>query len=281
LSTLKELFLKGRQLLKSLPRADLESKVLLLHSGGLTEQQFFSKPEMSLSQRAEKKFFRLVTKRLTQIPLAYITGEKEFWSLSFKVNPCVLIPRPETELLVETAIKLSSQATRLILDIGTGCGNVAVSIAHEISSVQIIATDISKRALKIAKMNAVRHKVANRITFVAGDLFSPVEDLEFEERFDCIISNPPYVSKDDWDRLPAEIKSHEPSKALIAGSTGLEFIQKLIRESSRYLKKKGYLIFEIGVGQTEALLKYLESGWHNVECWNDFSGIPRIISAQK
>lgn len=246
----------------------------------LSEEEFIIQPERTLSKVEERHFNRLVTRRLSGVPLAYLLGEKEFWSLSFKVSPEVLIPRPETEIIVEKVKDLSSQKKERIIDIGTGCGNIAISLAKELPQADIIASDISKKALKTARMNAFRHGLS-RIAFVKGDLFAPFKSLGLENKCDFIVSNPPYVSRKEWTSLSIEIKEHEPSEALVPGETGLEVIEKLITGAPLLLKCDGYLIFEIGKDQKWAVFPLFKGGWKSVECMNDLRGIPRVIIAQR
>jgi release factor glutamine methyltransferase len=214
------------------------------------------------------------------MPLAYIVGEKEFWSLSFSVGPGVLIPRPETELLVAKVIELSSGNEQLIVDIGTGSGNIAVSLAKELPGARILATDISPTALETARLNASRHKVAN-IDFREGDLFSPLKGLKIEKRCDFILSNPPYVPEHLWETLQDDIKLCEPEQALVAGKTGLEVIDKLVSGAPEYLKSGGFLGIEIGFHQRDEVVNMFGKGWARIHCFEDLSGIPRLIFGQK
>jgi release factor glutamine methyltransferase len=280
LSRIQDLYTHGKLLLKSLPNPSLESKLFLLKCASLSEEEFLTHPERTLSKAEEKQFNRLVTRRLSGVPLAYVLGEKEFWSLSFKVFPGVLIPRPETEIIVEKVKDLSSQKKEKIIDIGTGCGNIAVSLAKELPQADIIASDISEKALKAARMNAFCHGYF-QIAFVKGDLFAPFKSLGLENKCDFIVSNPPYVSRIEWTSLSLEIKEYEPSEALVPGETGLEVIDKLIYDAPLLLKCDGYLIFEIGKDQKMPVLSLFKRGWKGVECMNDIRGIPRTIIAQR
>jgi len=214
------------------------------------------------------------------MPLAYVIEEKEFWSIPFKVFPGVLIPRPETELLVEKVIELSSGRKELIADIGTGAGNIAVSLAKELPKAEIVATDVSQEALDAAEMNAALQKIAF-ITFVKGSLFEPLEELQLQEKCDFVVSNPPYVSENEWWSLQEEIVKHEPKMALVAGEGGLEFIEKLIEGAPTFLKPGGYLCFEIGFGQREKVLPLFGDKWDDPQCFDDPSGIPRLITARQ
>jgi len=266
--------------LKDFPNPSLEAKILLLNVASIGEEQFLSSPDLQLSRKQERDYFQLIAQRLAGFPIAYLTGTKEFWSILFRVLPGVLIPRPETELIVEKVVELSSQNQETIVDIGTGCGNIAVSIAKELPQAQIIATDISQRALKAARLNASEQKI-NHILFARGNLFSPLQKLNLKRKCDFIVSNPPYVSEKEWVELPQEIKGHEPKKALVAGDTGLEVIEKIIQDSLPFLKPKGFLVLEIGEGQRKEVNSFFNSGWSRVAYSKDLSGIPRVVAAQK
>jgi len=250
LSRIQELFLKGKSLLKEIPNPSLEAKLLLLKCAPLSEEQFHSSLDCKLSRVQERRFYKLISKRLAGFPLPYLTGTKEFWSIPFKVFPGVLIPRPETELIVEKMIGLSSQGNETVVDIGTGCGNIAVSLAKELHNVKIIATDISLKALKVARLNAFKLQIST-IIFSRGNLFSPLRRLRLERKCDFIVSNPPYVSEEEWEKLPEEIRYHEPKRALVAGERGLEVIEKLVQGAPHYLKPGGYLLIEIGYGHKD------------------------------
>lgn len=277
--TVQGLFLKGKSLLKSVPDPSLEAKLLTLKSLGISEESFYSYPERKVSKSLGLKFLRLVSKRREGIPLAYVLEEKEFWSIRFKVIPGVLIPRPETELLVEKVIELSSKGKELIVDIGTGSGNVAVSLAKELSQADILATDVCQEALKLAKTNARLQKISS-IGFLKGSVFTPLEKLGLEKKCDFVVSNPPYVSKKEWEALPEEIKNHEPRSALVAGESGFEIIKELIQQAPDFLKPGGYLCMEMGWNQRDEVLSFFGDDWQDPHWFNDLNGIPRVVVAQ-
>jgi len=281
LSTLQELFSKGRSLLKDLPNPDLEAKLLLLESTSIQTEQFYSFPENKLSRAEERRFYKLVSKRLTGFPLPYITGVKEFWSIPFSVSHGVLIPRPETELIVEKVLELSSREHETIVDIGTGCGNIAVSLAKELPQAQIVATDTAKKALRLAKLNASRQKISN-IVFARGSLFSALKRLRLEGKCDFIVSNPPYITEEEWPKLDVEIRDHEPKSALVAGKSGLEVINRLIQGAPPYLKPGGFLLVEIGIGQKDKVLSFFDSSsvWEKVNFFKDLNGISRVAAGK-
>ena len=275
--TLQVLFSKGRSLLKDLPNPTLEAKLLLLECTSIPEEQFYSFPKRKLSRAEERRFYKLVSKRLTGFPLPYITGVKEFWSIPFRISPGILIPRPETELIVEKVLELSSRENETIVDIGTGCGNIAVSLGKELPQVRIVATDTAKKALRLAKLNASRQKISN-IIFAKGSLFSALPRLRLEGKCDFIVSNPPYVSEEEWAKLDIEIRDHEPKSALVAGKSGLEVINTLIQGAPSYLKPGGFLLVEIGNGQRDKVLSFfdLSSVWEKVNFFKDLNGISRV-----
>jgi release factor glutamine methyltransferase len=244
------------------------------------EAEFLASPDKELSPKAVNAFFRLIDKRLSGVPLAHITGKKEFWSMSLKIRPGVFIPRPETELLVEKVLELSTREHETIVDIGTGSGNVAIALARELPNASIIATEICGRTLRVAEINA-ENIVPGRIIFLRGSLFSALKNQSLEEKCDFIVSNPPYVSAADWEILPSEVKDHEPRRALVGGKTGLEFLRRLIRGSLSYLKPGAFLLSEIGQGQDEEALSLFDKHWGEKEVFNDLRDIPRVVKARR
>jgi release factor glutamine methyltransferase len=277
LSTIYKLFLKGRALLKDKPHPHIEAKLLLLECASISEEQFYSSPDRELSRARERRFFRMISKRLHECPIPYLIGKKEFWSISFNVSPAVMIPRSETELIVEKVLEIAPRQDMTIVDIGTGCGNIAVSLAKELPKARIVATDISERALKLARLNASGQNISS-INFVQGSLFLPLRRLRLRGKCDFIVSNPPYVSRKEWTRLPREISDYEPMRALVAGKTGLEIIQKLALEAPNYLKPGGSLLFEIGYFQKDEVKSLLHSNpsWEDIDFFKDLSGNWRV-----
>ncbi len=212
--------------------------------------------------------------------MAYLTGYKEFWSIPFRVNDDVLIPRPESELIVEKVLKLAARNNETIVDLGTGCGNLAIALAKELPEANIIATDISRKALKMARLNA-KLQGMSRVRCVRGNLFSPLEKIGLRQKCDFIVSNPPYVTELEWEALSDGIRNHEPKKALMAGKTGLEVINPIIKNAPRFLKPGGFLVLEIGEGQKERVLPLFDAEWQSVKSHNDLSKIPRVIVGKK
>lgn len=229
-------------------------------------------------------FCDLVERRLAGEPIQYITGEAEFLGLLFHVNRDVLIPRPETEHLVEKAIALA-QRLRLtwapyprIADIGTGSGAIAVALAGALPFAEITATDISPAALAVAKSNAARNGVAERVHFVEGDLLGAAG----RGSFDMVVSNPPYIAEGDRATLDVEVREYEPARALFAGADGLEIYRRLIPAAFRALVSGGYALLEIGYGQEDAIEVLLEQqGFTVTECIADYQGIPRVVVARR
>ena len=246
----------------------------------MPEEDFLKNPGFLLSPAQVDLYLRLIQKRLSGFPLAYLTGSKGFWSESFLVQPGVLIPRPETELIVEKVVELSSGGEEIIVDIGTGCGNIALSVAKEFPDAHVIGTDISQIALRIARLNAAKLNMP-QVTFTHGSVYSPLINLKLESRCDFIVSNPPYISSKDWGSLDREIRDHEPKRALVSGETGLEMTAKLVRGASEFLKPRGYLLVEIGYGQQDAVREMFDSEWSHVEFSDDLAGIPRVVSGRK
>jgi release factor glutamine methyltransferase len=276
--TLADLFKRGTALLQDRPQALLEVKVLLLRAAALTEERYLAAPDNPCSPKAEAYFQRLVEKRLSGVPLSYLTGVKEFWSIPFKVTPSVLVPRPETEVLVEKVLELSTRESEAILDVGTGSGCIAVALAKELPRAHIEAVDISERALRVARRNAALHKTKH-VQFHRSDLFSAFRGTGV--RFDFIVSNPPYISRDEWEGLPPEVRDFEPRRALLSGESGLEMIERLVRRAGTFLRPGGYLIIEIGDGQRDRVLSLFGRRWTEIETAWDMAGKPRVITARK
>lgn len=246
----------------------------------------YTNPQEDLPQDVLIKYSKLIGRRTLCEPVAYITGEKEFWSFSFNVTRDTLIPRPETELLVETALSImDGQALepRLILDLGTGSGILAISLAHEMSAMTyFIATDISYDALVVAKENALRLGVASRISFIQADWLGAFKKVN-TPYFDMIVSNPPYVALDIKDTLPPDVIMYEPHNALFGGAEGLENISRLITESACFLKPGGWFICEIGWDQGEAVSKMTDESdlYNEIAILRDIAGNVRALAARR
>jgi release factor glutamine methyltransferase len=218
-------------------------------------------------------------RRRSGAPIQYITGEAEFYGLRFQVNRDVLIPRPETELLVEKTVELAPVVRRpRLLDVGTGSGAIAIALAHEWPDAVVTAVDISAAALEVARRNAMRTGFADRIRFLQGDLLEPVAG----ERFDIVVSNPPYVPEKDRESLTVEVREYEPAQALFAGADGLDVLRRLIPAAFAVLAPGGIIAIEVGYGQKADVEKLLAStGFTEIEFTKDLQGIPRVASARR
>lgn len=256
-------------------RAD--ATLLLRSVLGIPHAELLAYRERPLTTAQTEQFNVRIQERRTGKPIQYITEEQEFFGLTFRVTPDVLIPRPETEHLVEAAMaRLQNHPAPRVADVGTGSGCIAVALAHALPNCEITALDISARALAIAKKNAVQNSVAGRILFFESDLLSAV----VEEQFDAIVSNPPYVAESERKTLPKEVRDFEPAQALFAGPTGLEIYPRLIAQAQPLLVPGGWLIMEIGHGQQAAIESMLQD-WNAVEFLPDLQGIPRVAVARK
>lgn len=235
-----------------------------------------------LSDEQAEKFVDALNERGRGKPLQYITGRQEFFGLEFEVNSDVLIPRPETELLVEAALSLVSQnEAPFICDVGTGSGCIVVTLLNKLPRASAVALDISAAALKVAERNAIRHGVRDRLSFVASDCFAGLGPAS-DPGFDLIVSNPPYVAEREIEGLQREVRDFEPRAALVAGEDGLRVIRRLLLESREYLKSGGFLIFEIGFDQHEAVRQLIdENSWKLLEVYDDLQGIPRTVALMK
>jgi release factor glutamine methyltransferase len=258
----------------SSPRLDAE--LLLEYVTGLTRASFRASPERELPARAGWSFQQLVKRRMQGEPIAYIRGQQEFWSLMFEVNAHVLIPRPDTELLVERALeRLPPEDSGNIADLGTGSGAIALSIAHERPRVNVHAIDCSPRALDVAARNAARLNIRN-VKFSQSDWFGALPG----ERFNLIVSNPPYIAESDPD-LHSQVRKHEPPTALIAGRTGMEAIEQLVVGAWDHLLPGGWLALEHGWKQAAAVRNLLvRSGFTHVRSHADLAGHERVTEGQ-
>ena len=265
--------------MRRVERPGLESKVLLLEASGLAEVEFLREPGRSVRARVAARFRRMVARRAAGLPLAYIVGRKEFWSLGIRVGPGVFIPRPETELLVELAIERVERPAPFILDLGTGSGNIALALARELPKAKILAIDVSVKALAAARLNA-RRPGERRVNFLRSSFFCALAGYRPKPRFDIIVSNPPYVSEKEWRKLSPVRRRHEPKRALVPGPTGLEAIRRIVEESPAWLKPGGWLILEIGAGQRKAALGLFHKRWGEARCHKDLSGLDRAVTAR-
>jgi release factor glutamine methyltransferase len=280
MTTLQQALQSAQQALSALPHAnpELEAALLLCHTLHKPRSYLFAWPEQTLSPEQHRYYMRLVERRLSQEPIAYITGQREFWSLPLRVNPHTLIPRPETELLVERSIHHLQQISQpRIADLGTGSGAIALALASDRPDAAIDATDISTKTLTQAKENAKRLGF-DHITFHQGDW---CEALPVDQTYDLIVSNPPYIEADDPHLYQGDLPQ-EPELALVSGSDGLNAIRTIVRQASAgRLRAAGWLLLEHGYQQAEAVQKLLRSaGFTNIATHPDLAGHPRVTEGQ-
>jgi release factor glutamine methyltransferase len=258
----------------------MEAVSLLMHALNVDRTFIIAHPEHKLSQKDADRFREVVRRRARREPLQYITGVQEFFSLKFAVTPDVLIPRPETELIVEVALDLLKSADApLIADVGTGSGCIAISLLHEMTSARGAGVDISRNALAVARRNAERHRVRNRFDLLQAEGLSAFPQQPI---FSAIVSNPPYIPAKEIDMLQPEVRDYEPLSALVAGDDGLAHIRSLVRDAAHYLQPGGYFIFEIGIDQGREVRALVDrSTWDLVDVRNDLQKIPRAFVLRK
>jgi release factor glutamine methyltransferase len=302
------------------PSFTLASEILLLHVLGRNRTWLYAHPEETVADANAQRFFDLIARRAAGEPTQHLTGKQEFWGLEFEVTPDVLIPRPETEHVIEVALdRLALREIRAsrpqtttgeglqIADIGTGSGCIAIALAKELPAANFIATDISPAALAVAQRNAQRHSVADRIQFIEcnllpgpvggqhaapqpGEIPNSATTASHESSitnhksrcFDLIVSNPPYIGRREAPSLPGEVRNHEPHAALFGGEEGYELYADLIAQAAQYLKSGGLLALELGHNSLEAVQPLLDAAnWINIGITNDLAGIPRVLTAER
>jgi release factor glutamine methyltransferase len=260
--------------------APRDAELLLAHILHRDRTWLLAHPEHPLTETEHQQLQTLAARRAAHEPLQYILGEQEFYGLTLTVTPATLIPRPETELLVEAVLHWLTAhpdiAAPTILDVGTGTGAIAIALAHHQPTAQLTVCDISPLALNIARYNASRHNVETRVTFAESDLLQSLPN----RTFDVIVSNPPYVPITDAPKLQPEVLNHEPHTALFAGPDGMDIYRRLIPQAHAALHPGGLLALEFGFNQREALTTLLHD-WQNVHFLNDYAGIPRIALAER
>jgi release factor glutamine methyltransferase len=259
--------------------AGLEAEVLLRHALSWSREQLLARLDEEAPQEALCRFEGFLARRLAREPAAYITGHREFFGLDFEVTPATLVPRPETELLVEAAIEVAKPRGRIrrgpvLADIGTGCGAIAVALALNVPRADVYAVDTSPEALAVAERNAERHGVASRVLFYRGDLLAPLPEFA-----DVLVANLPYVPTAEWERLPPELRDHEPRTALDGGADGLDVIRDFLAEAPRFLRPRGCVCLEFGFGQAQAVKDIARRHFpgHTLEVRRDLAGIERVL----
>jgi len=288
------------------PSHTLTAELLLLNVLGCDRAWLYTHSENRLDSVGAERYFALISRRAAGEPTQYLTGKQEFWGLQFEVTPAVLIPRPETEHLVEVALeRLGPIGIKIdmatgeasgplhIADVGTGSGCLAVALAHELPHAELCATDISPAALEVARRNSVRHGVSDRIRFIETDLLDallhspPAANRVAESKeslvFDLIVSNPPYLAHEGVGTLPREVREHEPESALFGGASGIEMYARLSEQAARLLAPQGIFVVELGYGAADKVRKILQlqRKWANISITNDLAEIPRVLAAER
>jgi release factor glutamine methyltransferase len=262
------------------PRLDAE--VLLAHVLGCQRIQLYTAFDALPDEAARAAFRELVRQRAEGVPVAYLVGRREFYSLSFRVTPDVLVPRPETEFLVIRLLDLASPADRAwtIADVGTGSGIIAVCAAKKLAQSRVLAIDVSEQALAVAAANASEHKVSDRIEFVAGDLLA---DLPADITLDFVVANLPYITEGEFAELPPDVREHEPRGALVGGPRGTEIIDRLIPQAAERLSAQGWLLLEISPQLEAAVRGTLNAAgcWQVAPTIKDLAGLARVVTAQR
>jgi release factor glutamine methyltransferase len=280
----RKLLERGAQELEraGVDRSRWEAEVLLRQAIGCSRERLLADLGEPVDAEAAGYFFQLVDRRRGRVPLQYLLGSQEFWGLTFQVTPAVFIPRPETEGLVEETIRRVEDRPARIADVGCGSGCVAISIAHSLPKSRVDAIDISPAALAVARDNAARNGVTDRIDFFVGDLLQPLLDRPDRHSLDVVASNPPYVPEVEVGGLQPEVRNFEPRVALTAGPDGLDVVRRLLPQAETLLTPGGYLMLEIGMGMEQKVKELLsETHLEWVTTAPDLQGFPRILVAQK
>lgn len=285
MKTIHQILLDAVNILKQnnvqTPRLDAE--VILAHLLGWDRIDLITRSREVLDQDLEQEYYHFIQERAAGKPVQYITGQQEFMGLNFKVTPDVLIPRPDTEILVETAIKEAGtmEPPLTIVDVGTGSGAISISLAHYIKGAHIHSIDISPKALGVAMENARLHSLEHRVTFYQGDLFDPIDDL-LRSRVDLLVSNPPYIPTHKIPNLQREVRYYEPTLALDGGEDGLDYYRRIIQEGEKFLSPRGCLILEVGHDQGARVAELLKckKRLKDVIIVEDLAGIVRVAMAR-
>jgi len=263
-----------------------EAEILLSYLLKIKRSEIYLNFDKILSNNERRELEQAIQKRLKNIPLQYITKHQEFMGMDFFIEEGVLIPRPETEILVEKIIeKLKNKkpdSHLRVADLGTGSGIIAISMAKYIKNITIYAIDISEKSLKLASKNALKHNCEDKIVFIQGDLFEPLREKIDQNCLDGVVSNPPYISLEDFKSLPVEIREREPKIALCGGVNGMDYYRKIVKKASYFLKKNGFVALEVGAGQAKKVKELIlkENDFkQNIEIFRDYSNIERVVIA--
>ena len=277
---LKELYLSGKEMLadSGIEGCGYESSLLIYELLGKGLNEIYTYPELTVSNIDAERFYSIIERRIKGEPVSYITGRRDFYSRRFYVNRDVLIPRSETELLVESVLDIAPpEANMNIADAGTGSGCIAVTLLLERALINVIATDISIKALLVSRINAIHYGVMSRIWLSNTDLLSSVKPSSL----DVVVSNPPYVSRFDYDRLDKDVKDYEPRQALLGGDDGLDMTRQLIADAAVVLKEGGSCFIETGYDQAEKVSNiFKQNGFTEVQGFRDTNGIKRVVAAK-
>ncbi len=270
----------SRLTVANVPSPRMNAELLLMFTLECDRAYLHAHPERKLSAGEQHRYGQALAERERGVPAQYITGHQEFWGMDLIVTPAVLIPRPETEHVIETVLQGAGRAPSpvdflRIVDVGTGSGCIALALAKELPHAEIHATEISPAALEIARANAARHQLESRVQFHQTDLLQGLE----HGAFDFVVSNPPYVGESEEDQVQLEVRKYEPRTAVFAGATGLEVIERLAPQACESLKPGGWLVMEIS-GPVAERVRALLASWRDVRITNDLQGIPRIVSAR-
>lgn len=262
------------------PSPRLNAELLMMFVLSCDRAHLYAHPERLLTAEEESRYNDVIRERARGCPTQYITGHQEFWGLDLLVSPAVLIPRPETEHVVETVLALVQQRNHQeklrLVDVGTGTGCIALALASELSWADIHACDISEEALEMARINAARLRLNHQVRFCRSDLLS----LYVGEQFDFVVSNPPYVGESEADKVQRQVREFEPKIAVFSGVEGMEIYKRLIPQARAVLNPGGWLVMEIGYS-TEEKVKALLTDWVEIQTTTDLQGIPRVIAARK
>ena len=282
--TVRELLLWAKRLLKENGKESyvLDAQVLIMYVLGFNKVELILNDGQIVEESKAEIYREFVKKRAAGMPLQYITGTQEFMSLDFKVNAATLIPRGDTEILVETVQRFSKiEDIKNILEIGTGTGCIPISLLYYDKSMRAVSADISSKALETAKINAELNNVTDRIVFLQSDLFENISD-DMQEKFDAIVSNPPYIPQKTIKTLMTEVKDYEPVSALDGGTDGLDFYRNITEQGLKYIRKGGRIFYEIGCEQAKAVSSIMQSnGMYDIEVIQDLSGLDRVVTGKK